>query len=217
MRNDNQITDDVLNELRWSPEVRHEDITVSVSDGVVTLTGLVASHNDKFLAECAAKRVLGVTGVANDITVNLPPGEKRSDTLIAREAAASIRADLPGIAEHVQVVVRDGHVTLEGAVEWNWQRQRLESTVRAIRGVVVVNNLLAIRPRLMAGDIKRSIEDAFRRSAEVDAERLSVETRDGQVVLRGAVRSLSEKDEAQRTAWSAPGVTHVLNEITVTP
>jgi osmotically-inducible protein OsmY len=114
-------------------------------------------------------------------------------------------------------VVADGHLTLEGEVEWNWQRQRLESIVRDINGVTVVANLLVIRPRVVAEDIKRSIEDAFLRSAEVDALRISVEARDGEVILRGAVRSLYEKDEAQRTAWSAPGVTQVINEITVRP
>lgn len=113
--------------------------------------------------------------------------------------------------------MRDGHVSLDGAVEWQWQRQRLESTVRAVNGVAVVNSLLAIRPHVVADDIKRSIEIAFRRSAEVDAARLSVEAHDSEVTLRGAVRSLYEKDEAQRTAWSAPGVTQVINEITVNP
>jgi len=217
MRTDKEIAADVIEELRWSPDVEHSNIHSRVKDGIVTLLGSVSSNHDKYLAECAAKRVLGVTGIANDIQVLLPIAEQRSDTQIAHDAAAAIRADLPVIAEHVQIVVRDGHVTLDGSVEWQWQRQRLESTVRAVNGVAVVNNLLAIRPRVVADDIKRSIEIAIRRSAEVDAARLSVEAHDSKVTLRGAVRSLYEKDEAQRTAWSAPGVTQVINEITVNP
>jgi osmotically-inducible protein OsmY len=217
MRTDNDIASDVAEELRWSPEVKHSNIACRVKDGIVTLTGSTSSNHDKYLAECAAKRVLGVTGIANDVQVFLPIAELRSDTQIAHDAAEAIRADLPKLAGKVQVVVREGHVTLDGSVEWQWQRQRLEATVRAIEGVAVVNNLLAIRPRVVPADIKRSIEDAFRRSAEVDAARLSVEARDSEVTLRGAVRSLYEKDEAQRTAWSAPGVTQVVNEITVSP
>ena len=215
VRTDSQIADDVCEELRWSPDVKHSGVVVKVSDGIVTLTGAVSSHQDKYVAECAAKRVLGVAGIANDIEVRLPAAERRSDTQIAHEAVEAIRTDLSDVAEQVQIVVRDGHVTLEGAVEWQWQRQRLESTVRDVDGVAVVNNLLVIRPRVLAQDIRRGIQDAFRRSAEVDAERISIETTDGDVVLRGAVRSLYEKEEAQRTAWSAPGVTRVVNEIVV--
>jgi len=164
--------------------------------------------------------------IASDVAAELrwSPDVKHSniasrvkDTQIAHDATEAIRADLPNLAAKVQVVVREGHVTLEGPVEWQWQRQRLVATVRAIDGVAVVNNLLAVRPRVVPADIKRSIEDAFRRSAEVDAASLSVEARDSEVILRGAVRSLYEKDEAQRTAWSAAGVTQVINEITINP
>jgi osmotically-inducible protein OsmY len=172
---------------------------------------------DKLLAEEAARRVAGVRGIANDITVQLSAEEQRHDSQIARAAVDAITADLPLLAERIQVVVRDGHVTLDGAVEWHWQRQRIEATVREIPGVTVVSNLLEICPRVVADDIKRRIEDAFRRSAQVDAQQLTVETHDHEVILRGAVRSLHEKDEAQRTAWCAPGVTRVTNEIVVSP
>jgi osmotically-inducible protein OsmY len=217
MRTDDQIASDVAEELRWSAEVKHLNITSTVDDGIVTLTGSVPGQSDKYLAECAAKRVAGVTAIANDIQVSAPTAKLRSDTLIAHDAIEAIRADLPRLAEHLQIVVRDGHLTLDGSVEWQWQRQRLESTVRAIEGVAVVENLLVIRPRVMADVIKRSIESAFRRSAEVDAARLTVEACDSEVILRGAVRSVYDKNEAQRTAWSAPGVTRVINEITVNP
>jgi osmotically-inducible protein OsmY len=126
-----------------------------------------------------------------------------------------MRADLPEVAGNVKVLVSGGHVTLEGSVEWFWQRQRLEATVRAVEGVCTVANLITVAPSSVPDDIKRRIEAAFLRSAELDSNRVSVEARDGEVTLRGTVSSLREKDEAQRTAWSAPGVHRVHNEITV--
>jgi osmotically-inducible protein OsmY len=217
MKSDTQIQNDIENELVWTPEVDAADIFVKVSGGVVTLTGHVPSYHDKLQAESAAKRVLGCAGVANDIEVRRASAHTKTDPQIAREAVDAISADLPEVANDVQVVVRDGHVTLEGAVEWHWQRQRLESTVRSVKGIDVVNNLIAIRPRPVPADIKHRIEDAFRRSAEIDAGRVSVETHDNVVILRGQVRSHHERDEAQRTAWSAPGVTRVANNITISP
>lgn len=217
MKTDQQIREDVEQELCWTPEVDHAGLSVSVRDGIVTLTGTVPRFQDRAQAEAAAMRVAGVCGIANEIRVRLPADERRSDEKIAREAVDAIRADLPTVAEHVRVVVHDGHVSLEGAVAWQWQRQRIESTVRDIRGVTVVSNLISVRPPIAADDIKRRIEDAFRRSAQVDADRVTIEAHDGEVVLRGAVRSLHEKDEAQHTAWRAPGVTRVIDEITVEP
>lgn len=215
MRTDSEIKSDVEEELHWVPDVDDSDVSVKVSHGIVTLTGSVPNYLDKSQAECAAKRVLGCAGIANDIEVRLATSDRWSDPEIVRGAVEAIRADLPDIADGVQVLVHDGHVTLEGAVEWNWQRQRLESNVRNVRGVAVVTNLIAIRPRPIAHDIQRMIQDAFRRSAELDASRVSVETKGDEVTLRGKVRSLHEKDEAQRTAWYAPGVTRVVNEISV--
>lgn len=217
MKTDLEIQADVEEELIWTPEVESSGIAVKVNGGIVTLTGHVPDPYDKVQAECAAKRVLGVIGIANDIRVRSHSGDVPDDPEIARRVVEAIAGDLPRIAEHVQVIVRDAHVTLEGSVEWQWQRQRLEATARSIKGVMVVSNLLQIRPRVEAGDIQRRIEDAFRRSAEVDAKQIAVEAHGGEVTLRGAVHSLSEKDEAQRTAWSAPGVTRVVNEITVRP
>jgi osmotically-inducible protein OsmY len=213
--NDTRIRKDVIDELRWVPDIDDTHIDVQVADGIVTLSGFVPEYNDRFQAECAAKRVHGVTGLANDIRVSSSCRDRRVDTMLAQEAVAAIRADLPEVAGSVQVVVSDGHVTLEGSVEWFWQRQRLEATVRAVEGVCTVANLLTVAPSHVPDDIQRRIEAAFLRSAEVDAGRVSVEAHDGEVTLRGTVTSLREKDEAQRTAWSAPGVRRVHNEITV--
>lgn len=216
MNKDEQIRANVAAELRWVPDIDDANIDVTVNDGIVTLDGFVPTFNDRIHAECAAKRVKGVTGVANEIKVSARSAERYSDASIARAALDAIRDDLPAAGE-IQVVVSDGHVVLEGNVEWQWQRQRIESTVRAVDGVAAVTNLLVVRPGLHPDDVKRRIEAAFVRSAEVDARKLSVDVNDGEITLRGAVSSLREKEEAQRTAWSAPGVRQVNNEIVVSP
>jgi osmotically-inducible protein OsmY len=215
MNKDEHIRGNVIAELRWVPDIDDTNIGVSVNDGIVTLIGLVPTFNDRIHAECAAKRVKGVTGVANEIKVSARSAERYSDAAIARAAVDAIRGDLPAVAGAIQVVVSDAHVVLEGNVEWQWQRQRIESTVRAVDGVAAVTNLLVVRPGLRPDDVKRRIEEAFVRSAEVDARKVSVDVNDGEITLRGAVSSLREKEEAQRTAWSAPGVRQVTNEIVV--
>jgi osmotically-inducible protein OsmY len=215
MKTDADIKADVEAELMWTPDVESAEIHVVVKGGVVALTGTVPGFFDKVQAEEAAKRVHGVLGIANDLHVR--SDRQPGDPEIAREAVDAIALDMPRVAPQVRVVVRDAHVVLEGEVEWFWQKKRIEAIVRAIKGINVVTNLIAIQPRIAAADVKRRIEDAFRRSAEVDARRISVETHDREVTLRGTVRSLAEKEEAQRTAWSAPGVSRVVDQIVVSP
>lgn len=217
MRPDREILEDVDAELRWVPDIDESAISVSVTNGIVTLRGAVPHHLDRLHAENAARRVVGCTGVANEIRVHGNSTDCRSDPEIARAAVDAITIDLPDVAKDVQVIVRDGHVRLEGAVDWQWQRSRIESTVRGIKGVCVVSNLLAIRPHAMPQDVKHRIEAAFRRSAEIDAAGISVEVRDDTILLSGTVRSLHEKGEAERTAWSAPGVNGVINGLAVVP
>ena len=216
MKDDSQIRRDVLEELTWVPDVDESDIDVQVSGGIVTLSGSVPGYNDRHHAECAARRVKGVTGVANEIKVSTDRETRASDAAIARAAVDAIRDDLPEVAPRIQVVVSDAHLRLEGSVEWLWQRQRIESTARAIAGVTAVDNVIAVRPGAMPDDVKRRIEAAFVRSAELDAAKVNVEARAGEIILRGTVSSLREKDEAERTAWSAPGVSWVDNQIVVT-
>lgn len=217
MRSDSDIQQDVEEELRSDPNLDAIDIGVAVKNGIVTLTGFTKTYADKFEAEAAAKRIVGVLGVANDIQVRLP-GEERPDPDIAREAATAIKTRLPFAAEHIRAIVKNGWITLEGEVEWDYQRKEAERAVHHISGIKGVTNLIQLKPQNVAtAEIKRKIEEAFRRSAEIDASRITVEANGGEVILRGRVRTWAERREAERAAWAAPGVVSVKNEIVISP
>jgi osmotically-inducible protein OsmY len=215
MRADNDIKRDVEDELQWDPDIDPTDIGVAVKDGVVTLSGFARSYSQKLEAEAAAKRVAGVVGVANDLEVRIPSVHERPDPEIARDAVHALKTQLPLSADNIKVVVKRGWITLEGEVEWNYQRETAENAVRWIRGVNGVSNLIQLKPRVAPSDIKQKIEEAFRRSAEIDANRITVDARGTEVILRGTVRSWAERQEAERAAWAAPGVTKVDNRITI--
>lgn len=215
MRLDSDIKRDVEAELAWEPGIEADDIAVAVRDGVVTLTGFVHTYGDKYAAEGIAKRVQGVVGVADDIEVHLPWEGRRADPEIARDAVAALKDQLPHSADGIQVTVKDGRLTLEGNVEWNYQRNRAEEAVRHIKGVKAVKNRLAIRPRVVPEAIKEKIEAALHRNAEFDGDGILVEAAGSEVILKGTVGSWTERDEAERVAWRAPGVTNVTNRIAV--
>jgi osmotically-inducible protein OsmY len=217
MRSDSDIKRDVEQELRWDPDLDATDIAVSVKDGVVTLTGFAKSYIYKYEAEAAAKRVAGVVGLANDIQVRLPTSDQRPDPDIARDAVAALKSQLPFSYELIKPVVKDGWITLEGEVEWNYTRDLAEKAVRRLTGVKGVSNLIRLKPRVEPSEIKRKIEEALKRSAEVDANRITVEAHGGEVILKGTVRSWFERKEAERAAWAAPGVTKVEDHIAISP
>jgi osmotically-inducible protein OsmY len=217
MKSDRDIERNVKEELEWNPDLDANDIAVSVKGGVVTLAGFVKSYTDKYEAEAATKRVAGVKGVANDLEVRLPAIDERPDPEIAREAVVALKSQLPISSEHIKIVVKNGWVNLEGQVEWQYQKNTAESAVRRIKGVKGVSNMILLKPRAEPTEIKKKIQEAFKRNAEVDANRIVVETHGGEVVLKGTVRSWIEREEAERVAWSAPGVTKVEDHIVIAP
>ncbi|PAY10494.1 MULTISPECIES: BON domain-containing protein [Bradyrhizobium] len=217
MKSDSEIERDVLEELRWAPDLNAENIAVSVKDGVVTLAGFTRSYTDRLEAEAAAKRVAGVHAVANDIEVRLPEIDQRPDPDIARDAVAALKSQLPISHDKIKVIVKDGWITLEGSAEWQYQKTTAENAVRKIKGVKDVTNVIQLKPAVQPTDIQRKIQEAFKRSAEVDANRITVEAKGSEVILKGTVRSWTEREEAERVAWSAPGVTHVEDRIVVSP
>ena len=217
MRSDSDIRRDVEDELRWDPDIDDTDIAMNVNNGIVTLAGFIRSYVQKYQAETAAKRVAGVVGIVNDIEVRLPDIDERPDPDIVRDAIARIKSELPYSWDGIRVIAGNGLLTLEGEVEWNYQRERAEEAVRRVRGIKGITNRIVVKPRVAPTEIRRKIEEALRRAAEVDASRISVEAAGSGVILRGTVRSWAERQEAERAAWSAPGVANVDNRIIVSP
>jgi osmotically-inducible protein OsmY len=214
MKNDKQLQSDVEQELRWEPSVCSEKIGVSVKDGVVELDGHVDSFFEKWGAERAAMRVANAKAVASEIKVELPSSASRTDEDIARTALNHLEWNY-SVPNTVKVQVTDASVTLKGTTEWQYQKEEAERVVRSLMGVKWVSNEITVTPKVSAVDVKINIENALKRNAETDAKQITVETTDGNVTLRGYVRTWSEREEAEHAAWAAPGVTRVEDLIAI--
>lgn len=215
MKTDTQLQHDVIAELSWEPSVQATRIGVEVKDGVVTLTGHVASHAEKWNAERAAQRVSGVRALAVEMNVELPTLDQRTDADIAQAAqnVLSWAAFVPDGA--VKVMVEGGWITLSGAVDWHYQKQAAADAVRFLSGVTGVSDQIALTPAVETSAVKADIEAALLRRAKLDAKKISVEVDGGEVTLSGAVHSWSERDLATHSAWSAPGVRHVIDKMSL--
>lgn len=214
-KTDTQLQKDVIDELRWDASVGNAEIGVAAKDGVVTLTGKLDSYARKVAAAHAAERVRGVRIVADETNVELFGAATRTDTELAHAVANALKWDVRVPEDRIKLRVDKGWLFLEGEVDWQYQRAAAERAVRNLAGISGVTSLVSIRPKVSAEDVKRRIELAIERQAEVDARQISVEARDGKVTLSGTVRSWAERRDAERAAWSAPGVTGVEDRIII--
>ena len=217
MQSDRDMQRDIVNELNWEPSLRNDDIAVGVRDGVVTLAGFVDSYADKWTAEGVAGRVKGVKAVANDIEVKLPLGSSRPDPDIARAALDALKWHVSVPNERIKVKVEKGWLTLEGDVDWYYQKEAAERAVRYLTGVQGVSNLITVKARPTSADVKVKIKEALQRGAEFDADHITVEIEGNKAILRGTVRAYAEMRDAERAARNAPGITEVDNRLTVDP
>ncbi len=215
---DKTIEDAVMRELEWDPEVSAAHIAVSAKDGAVVLTGRVSSYAERVAAVRAAERIYGVRAVADETEVKLADASVSSDAEIAETISRQLQANT-SLPDTVKVEVRNGHVTLRGAVEWSYQRDAAERPIELVRGVYAVNNEITIKPRVKASGrvVEERVHEAIGRMADLDARSIGVSVRSGTVHLQGHVHSLAEWRTAERAAASAPGVRKVNNDIDVTP
>lgn len=215
--NDRELQQHVVNALAWDPSIDDKDIAVTADNGVVALRGDVSTFAERAAAERIALRVYGVKAVANDLNVKLGHAQQRSDADIAQAALSALKWDSRVPDEKITLVVSNGWITLKGIVRWEFQRASAVYAVRNLAGVRGVTNLITLEPHVQVPDVRAKIEEALKRSAEVDARRVNVAAADGKVILSGNVRSWVEKEEARRAAWAAPGVKDVEDRIQVVP
>ena len=217
MKTDQEIQKDVMDELRWEPLLNASEIGVAVKNGIVTLSGTVDTYSKKRTAEDAVKSVLGVRAVAENIHVKVSTLGKRTDAEIAQAVLNALHWNASIPEEKIKVKVENGWATLEGEVEWEFQRTAARNVVESLAGVVGISNKIKITPTIKSTDIKKRIMSAFHRSATIDSGKVELEVHGDKVILKGKVRSFAEKRDAENAAWLAPGVTKVDNQLEIDP
>lgn len=215
MKTDSQIQKDVMDELKWQPFLNSSEIGVAVKNGIVTLSGIVDTYSKKLDAEKAAKKVAGVKAIAEDIQIGVSPTYRKTDTEIAEAVVRALKWHSAVPDDKIQVKVDDGIVTLQGELEWEYQRTSARNAVQNLTGVRSVANLITIKPKLNPFELEQKITAAFQRNAAIDAGKINVSTIGNKVILTGRVRSFAESEDAANVAWAAPGVYHVENKLIV--
>jgi osmotically-inducible protein OsmY len=217
MTKDVNLQNRVSEALEFEPGIHAEKIGVTVEDGVITLAGEVPTYAEKFGAVRTAKRVWGVKAIADELDVVLPIAHQRNDSDLAHSALLALEWDAIVPDNAIKITVTHGRVTLEGSVDWQYQKDAAIRAVRNLTGVKSLINNITVRPRVSPQSVREKIEKAFKRSAELEAAKITVEAREGTVTLRGNVHSLVEREEAERAAWAAPGVSRVEDHLMVVP
>ena len=217
MKTDTELQRDVQNELHWERSIAAADIGVTAKEGVITLTGNVPSYFDKVEAEHITGRVVGVMGIAEELKVDLPDSNERTDGDIAQSALNVLAWNVAVPRDQAKVKVESGWVTLSGQVDWHFQKMAAENAVHHLMGVTGVTNLISLKPMaaVEAAEIQSAIENAFKRTARSDAQKITVTVNNGQVTLRGKARSWTEKQEAGHSAWQTAGVSSVENDVVI--
>jgi osmotically-inducible protein OsmY len=215
MKSDKELQRDVSDELAWEPSVDAAEIGVSIENGVVILNGTVRSLSQKWTAERVAQRVEGVRAVTDELVVKLPGDSHYTDADIANAVANALDWNASVPRKQIKVLVDNGWVTLEGRLEYHYQKDAAEGAVRNLKGIKGFSNLIIVKSHVLPSDVIHAIKKALHRAAQVDAEKISVEASADKVILRGNVRTWAEREEAERAAWGAPGVSEVQNEISI--
>jgi len=215
MKTDLQIQKDVMEQLKWEPFLNASEIGVAVKNGIVTLSGQVDAYSKKMTAENAVKKIVGVKAIAEDMQIGVSPMGKKTDTEIAEAILNALKWHTAVQDEKIKIKVEDGNVKLEGAVEWEYQRNNAKTAIEHLAGVRSITNLIEVMPTITPTLIQQKIYNAFQRNASIDAGKITAEVKGSRVILRGKVRSIVEKEDAVATAWNAPGVAIVENKLEV--